>query len=110
MHTKQCMALQLPPSLEELVIVNDEGPLGGLSTRLRQQILTEMRSVILVEYAPNDPRWKWPSIHFERISIKARSNSIVLWEVPICFQTRSPQEMEAARTSELQGRAQMAQS
>jgi len=95
-----CMALALPSSLEELVVVNDMDALSGLTPRLRRYILGQPYR--LAEYAPGSNFRIEDRQAPKQISTATQTPRRVLWEVDATFTLQTPQEMEAARSCRLQ--------
>ncbi|CAE7251101.1 unnamed protein product, partial [Symbiodinium necroappetens] len=95
-----CMALALPSSLEELVIVNDMDALSGLTPRLRRDILGQ--PFRLAEYAPEKNLSYEDRQAFKLICTATQTPRRVLWEVDASFTLQSAEEMEAARECRLQ--------
>ena len=91
-----CMALALPSSLEELVVVNDMDALSGLTPRLRRYILGQPYR--LAEYAPGSNFRIEDRQAPKQISTATQTPRRVLWEVDATFTLQTPQEMEAARS------------
>ena len=101
-----CMALALPSSLEELVIVNDMDALSGLTPRLRRDILGQ--PFRLAEYAPEKNLSYEDRQAFKLICTATQTPRRVLWEVDASFTLQSAEEMEAARECRLQMMADQA--
>eukprot|EP00927_Polykrikos_kofoidii_P077864 TRINITY_DN74768_c0_g1_i1.p1 TRINITY_DN74768_c0_g1~~TRINITY_DN74768_c0_g1_i1.p1 ORF type:complete len:734 (-),score=91.41 TRINITY_DN74768_c0_g1_i1:135-2336(-) len=98
----KAIALKLPIALKELVVVNDMGPLAGMTPKLRQTLAAEHTAALFVEYAPYDgSRWPWRLSSSEETSIRTKSDNTFLWDVPGRFKSWSANEMDAFRKAEI---------
>ena len=99
------MALSVPPSLEELVVVNDIDPLSGLTPRLRRD--ASLGALRLVEYAPNSFGC-WQQCRGSTPIYAETEPRSLLWEVDPVFRVQTPEEIEATRLTRLQMLAEQA--
>ena len=95
-----CMALSLPPSLEEMVVVNDIDPLSGLTPRLRRHV--SACPLRLSEYGRVPNQYSWQHRLLMPIRTETQVPETLLWEVDASFRRLEKEEIEAARSTHLQ--------